>query len=212
VPVLVRPVTRPSDTSPGVELRFGVSPSGAVSPDWFSDPSTPFRRPRGIPAPALGVVCSTSAHPPLSLLSPPEFDWTGPPPAKPAAALLGFVPLQRFQNWKPGSLGFASPDTFRLQGFAPSCRFPSSRTSRPCFMPETLLGFSFRAFPLAEPSVPFGTGPLRGVGCRLGSVSTNPETQPVAVNVAFKALLSARIRHKMFWVEPTHAAAALLDF
>jgi len=35
-------------------------------------------------------------------------------------ALLGLLPLQRIRLQKPGSLGFASPDTFRLQGFSPS--------------------------------------------------------------------------------------------
>jgi hypothetical protein len=58
---------------------------------------------------------------------------------------MGFGPFQRLQLRKPGYLGFTSPDTFRLQGFAPSCRFTSSATFRPCFMPVTLLGFPFRA-------------------------------------------------------------------
>jgi hypothetical protein len=78
------------------------------------------------------------------LRSPSEFDRAWLPPSESAAALLGFGPLQRLQLGKPGSLGFASPDTFRLQGFAPSCRLASSRTFRPCFMPVTLLGFSLQ--------------------------------------------------------------------
>jgi hypothetical protein len=35
-------------------------------------------------------------------------------------ALLGLFPLQRLWLQEPGCLGFASPDTFRLQGFSPS--------------------------------------------------------------------------------------------
>jgi hypothetical protein len=79
-----------------------------------------------------------------SLLQSPT--GTRPPPGQPVASLLGFGPFQRLQPWKPGHLGFASPDTFRLQGFAPSCRLTSSAAFRPCFMPVTLLGFPFRAF------------------------------------------------------------------
>lgn len=94
------------------------------------------------------VESASNAQAPPNLLSPSEYDWHRPPPDKPAAALLGFLPFQRIQPRKPGCLGFASPDTFRLQGFAPSCRFASSAAFRPCFMPVTLLGFSFRAFPL----------------------------------------------------------------
>ena len=59
-------------------------------------------------------------------------------------ALLGFAPLQRFRLWKPGPLGFASPDTVRLQGFAPSWRFTSSEAFRQSFMPVTLMGFSLQ--------------------------------------------------------------------
>jgi hypothetical protein len=33
------------------------------------------------------------------------------------------------------------PGTFRLQGFAPSCRFPPPSAFRVCFTPVTLLGF-----------------------------------------------------------------------
>jgi len=70
-------------------------------------------------------------------------------------ALLGFLPFQRFQLRKPGQLGVTTPDTFRLQGFSPSCRLPSSEAFRPYFMPVTLLGFSFRAFPPRRAFVPF---------------------------------------------------------
>jgi hypothetical protein len=73
----------------------------------------------------------------------------------PMATLLGFGPFQRLRLRKPGFLGFASPDTFRLQGFTPSCRLTSSTASRPCFMPVTLVGFSFRAFPPRRAFGPF---------------------------------------------------------
>ena len=95
---------------------------------------------------ASAVESASNAPAPANLLSPSESDRNRPPSDQPMAALLGFGPFQRFQSWKPGYLGFASPDTFRLQGLAPSCRFASSTAFRPCFMPVTLLGFSFRAF------------------------------------------------------------------
>jgi len=59
---------------------------------------------------------------------------------------MEFGPLQRHQSEKPGYRGVASPATFRLQGFSPSCRFASSRTFRPCFMPVALMGFSLQGF------------------------------------------------------------------
>jgi len=101
------------------------------------------------------VESASNAQAPPNLFSPSEFDRNRPPPDKPTAALLGFLPFQRIQPWKPGFLGFTSPDTFRLQGLAPSCRFTSSTAFRPCFMPVTLLGFSFRAFPLRRAVDPF---------------------------------------------------------
>jgi hypothetical protein len=96
---------------------------------------------------ASAVESASNAQAPANLLSPSEFDRNRPLPDQPVAALLGFWPFQRFQPWKPGYLGLTAPDTFRLQGFAPSCRFASSTAFRPYFMPVTLLGFSFRAFP-----------------------------------------------------------------
>ena len=116
-------------------------------------------------------------------------------------ALLGFGPLQRLQPRKPGQLGFASPDTFRLQGFSPSCRLTSSAAFRPFFMPVTLLGFSFRAFSprrslrLLSNAVTFMTltrGPMNSKKFSVHSTAS-PD---------FKALLSARIRHPALWGEP----------
>lgn len=110
-----------------------------------------------------------------------------------AATLLGFAPLQRMRLKKLGNLGLAWPDTFRLQGFAPSCRLASSAAFRPCFMPGALLGFPFRAFSPRGAFVPLGLGNLRDVGIRSGGlrVASTPAT---AESPAFKALLSTRIR------------------
>ena len=113
---------------------------------------------------ASAVESASNAPAPANLLSPSESDQNRPPSDEPTATPLGFGPFQRFQLWKPGHLGFTSPDTFRLQGFTPSCRFTSSSTLRPCFMPVTLLGFSFRAFSPRRAFAPFGVGDLRGVG------------------------------------------------
>jgi len=95
---------------------------------------------------ASAVESASNAPAPANLFSPSEFDQNRPPLVQPMAALLGFGPFQRLQPWKPGYLGFTSPDTFRLQGFSPSCRLTSSAALRPYFVPVTLVGFSFRAF------------------------------------------------------------------
>jgi hypothetical protein len=104
-------------------------------------------------------------------------------------ALLGFGPLQRLQLRKPGSLGFASPDTFRLQGFSPSCRFTSSAAFQPCFVLVTLLGFSFRAFSLRRSlrllskPVPFVTLTGDPMNSKLpcGSLDRKPRLQGLAL-------------------------------
>jgi hypothetical protein len=139
------PVARRPSASRGVERLLGVSRARTVSPYWFGDPSTPFGRPGGIPVPDTGRLIETNRRsPPSSLLSPSES--TDPDRHRTSRQQLswGSGPLQRLRNWKPGYLGVASPDTFRLQGFSPSCRFSSSRTFRPCFMPVTLMGFSLQ--------------------------------------------------------------------
>jgi len=49
--------------------------------------------------------------------------------------------------------------------------------------------------PLAEPSVPLGPGPLRGVSAVPPRPSRASPSDPSAPNLAFEALLSAKIRH-----------------
>jgi len=127
------------------------------------------------------------------------------------AALLGFGPLQRNQHWKPGCLGFTSPDTFRLQGFAPSCRFTSSSTFRPCFMPVPLVGFSLQGF---SPSRSLRVLPDVVTLVALAT-DLRASGEPMARlngSFAFRALLSARIRHLPVRVESHRKAAALLVF
>ena len=66
---------------------------------------------------------------------------------------MGFVPVQRMRH-----RGFGLPErfqtlgTFRLQGFAPSCRFAPPETARVYFTPVTLIGFHpSGVFPLKKP-------------------------------------------------------------
>jgi hypothetical protein len=125
------------------------------------------------------------------------------------AALLGFGPLQRHQHRRPGSLGFASPDTFRLQGFAPSCRLPSSSTFRPCFVPVPLMGFPLQGF---SPSRSLRTLSAAVTLVALATAFRTPSEPEMrdGGSVAFRALLSARIRHLPVRGEPHRKAAALL--
>jgi len=56
--------------------------------------------------------------------------------------------LRRISSSESTSPRFASPGTFRPQGFSPSRRLPPRSNARPCFMPETPMGFcSSRGFP-----------------------------------------------------------------
>jgi hypothetical protein len=95
---------------------------------------------------------------------------------------MGFGTLRRPQPEKHGCRRFTSPATFRLQVFSTSCRFASSRTFRPCFMPVASMGFfPSGRFPPAEPSVPSGSGPLRVVGFEHGPFELpprSPDRQP----------------------------------
>lgn len=127
-------------------------------------------------APSIRCCYTSDTHPSLSLLSPAEFNRNRPSLAEAATALLGFGPFQRPQLWKPGSLGLASPDTFRLQGFSPSCRFTSSRTFGLCFMPLPLIGFSFRAFPPGGAFGPFQNRSPSWRWCEPGHASGEPRS------------------------------------
>jgi hypothetical protein len=50
-------------------------------------------------------------------------------------------PLRRLSPGESTPPRLASPGTFRPQGFAPSRRFAPRLNARPCFMPETPMGF-----------------------------------------------------------------------
>lgn len=52
-----------------------------------------------------------------------------------------FLPLRRMNPSESTPPRFASPGTFRPQGFAPSRRFPPRSDLRPYFMPVAPLGF-----------------------------------------------------------------------
>jgi len=60
-------------------------------------------------------------------------------------------------------------------------------------------------FPLTEPLSPFGNSDLPGVGARLSRSDGLPRRASLTESVAFKALLSARIRHLRKWGEPLAA-------
>jgi len=65
--------------------------------------------------------------------------------------LLGFLALQRLQREESTTCrGSRPPATFRLQGFAPSCRFSPPRAFRVCFPPVALLGLTLQGFPLSR--------------------------------------------------------------
>ena len=59
-----------------------------------------------------------------------------------------FLPLRRLSSGESTPPRLASPGTFRPQGFAPSRRITPRLNVRPCFMPETPMGFLLsRGFP-----------------------------------------------------------------
>lgn len=55
---------------------------------------------------------------------------------------MGFPRLQRSRRRRSALPGAPSPGTFRLQGFAPSCRFSPSGAPRVYFTPLALMAFS----------------------------------------------------------------------
>jgi hypothetical protein len=76
-------------------------------------------------------------HPPSRYLSPRSL----PDRLSAPAPLLGFAPLQRSQLRESTAPGFASPGSFRLQGFPTLLTVSSSRSPRVCFTPMALMGF-----------------------------------------------------------------------
>jgi hypothetical protein len=70
-----------------------------------------------------------------------------------------FLPLRRLSPGESTPPRFASPGTFRPQGFAPSRRLTPRPNARPCFMPETPMGFfALQGFSLTARST--GSSPL----------------------------------------------------
>lgn len=76
-----------------------------------------------------------------------------------SATLMEFFSLRRLSPSESTPRRFATPTTFRPQGFAPSRRLPPRSNARPCFMSVTPMGFlPFREFP----SLPGPTGSSPG--------------------------------------------------
>jgi hypothetical protein len=68
----------------------------------------------------------------------------------------GSVPFSAISPGSPLAAGASQvPATFRLQGFAPSCRLPPPRASRACFIPEALMGFTLQGLPLPRSRTAF---------------------------------------------------------
>jgi len=76
-----------------------------------------------------------------------------------SATLMEFLSLRRVSPSESTPRRFATPTTFRPQGFAPSRRFSPRSNAQPCFMPVTPMGFQLsRDFP----SLPGSTGSSPG--------------------------------------------------
>ena len=58
-----------------------------------------------------------------------------------SATLMEFLSLRRISSSESTPRRFATPTTFRPQGFAPSRRFTPRSNARPYFMPVTPMGF-----------------------------------------------------------------------
>jgi hypothetical protein len=77
-------------------------------------------------------------------LSRPE----GPPRCRCRQLSWSFLPLRRLSSGESTPPRLASPGTFRPQGFTPSRRLTPRLNARPCFVPETPMGFPLsRGFP-----------------------------------------------------------------
>jgi hypothetical protein len=176
VPSARQDVATLTSSSHEVEPRFDVQSTRRYRIIGSAIPLRRFSGLEGFPAQHLGIPSlqtNARAVPALALFSRVSPDLIAASRSR-QPALMGFGPLQRHQSWRHGSLGFASPDTFRLQGFSPSCRFASSSTFRPCFMPVTLVGFSLQGFfPSQSLARPLGCGDLRDVSARNERPSRN---------------------------------------
>jgi hypothetical protein len=83
------------------------------------------------------ATASPTAPRDIRELSHPE----GPPSCCCWQLSWSFLPLRRLSSGESTPPRLASPGTFRPQGFAPSRRIPPRLNARPCFMPETPMGF-----------------------------------------------------------------------
>jgi hypothetical protein len=145
-----------------VTLHFRGVRSIGVSPYWLGDPggdlrdsneplakpvflptNRPLRRDEAAPLLRLRPLQgSTQRGPPTSLiLSLRKATETAQ-----LATLMEFLPLRRLSPSESTSRRFATPTTFRPQGFSPSRRFAPRPDARPCFMPVTPMGFALQGF------------------------------------------------------------------
>lgn len=80
---------------------------------------------------------STQRGPPTLL----QLRLRGATKAAQSATLMEFLPLRRLSPSESTPRRFATPTTFRPQGFSPSRRLAPRSDARPCFMPVTPMGF-----------------------------------------------------------------------
>jgi hypothetical protein len=99
------------------------------------------------------VAPTTGSNPtwPADLLQPLSFRRTAK--AAQSATLMEFLPLRRVSPSESTPRRFATPTTFRPQGFSPSRRFAPRSNAQPCFMLVTPMGFALQGFSLAVRSL-----------------------------------------------------------
>jgi len=100
-----------------------------------------------------------------------------------------------------------TPSDFRVSH--PLAGFLPPKPSGPISCRYRSWGFPSGPFPLAEPSNPFGIGDLHDVRLNRTPQASSKRTGSA---LAFKALLSTRIRHLRRGGEPSRKAGALLVF
>jgi hypothetical protein len=101
----------------------------------------PERRPEGVP---VTPKSDRNVFPPLRRATRTSSCYPGGLPERKKTnqqLSWSFVPLRRLSLSKSTQPRFATPSTFRPQGFSPSRRFPPRSDVRPCFVPVTPMGF-----------------------------------------------------------------------